>query len=93
LKIAYRYEEVSEAEGQPLAWVAAPSAEKLGRIPRELVEELLNATLTGNKRLLDKLILKVPGTGNAESAHALQELADRYEYDALTRLLEDACRR
>ena len=24
---------------------------------------------------------------------ALQELADKYEYDALTRLLEEACRR
>ena len=25
--------------------------------------------------------------------NALQELADKYEYDALTRLLEEACRR
>ncbi len=92
LNIAYDYEDASEAESQPLAGMAALSAERLGKIPRELVEELRNATLSGNKRLLDKLILRVPETGNAESANALQELADGYEYDALTRLLEDACR-
>jgi PAS domain S-box-containing protein len=93
LQIAYAYEGTSEAEGQPVAGVAPLTAERLGQLPRELVEELRDATLSGNKRLLDKLILKVPETGNAESAHALQELADRYEYDALTRLLEEACRR
>ncbi len=87
LMIAYYYEEVREADGQPIARV--PIAERLGPLPRELVEELRNATLSGNKRLLDKLILKAPES----SAHALQELADRYEYDALTRLLEEACRR
>jgi CheY-like chemotaxis protein len=93
LKIAYDYEEASEAEGQPAAGVAALSAERLGQIPQELLTELRNATLSGNKRLLDKLILEIPETGNADSAQALQELADRYEYDALTRLLEEACRR
>jgi CheY-like chemotaxis protein len=36
LKIAYRYEEVSEAEGQPFAGVSALSAERLGPLPREL---------------------------------------------------------
>jgi len=87
LMIAYYYEEVREADGKPIARV--PIAERLGPLPRELVEELRNATLSGNKRLLDKLILKAPES----SAHALQELADRYEYDALTRLLEEACRR
>jgi PAS domain S-box-containing protein len=88
LNIAYDYQETSEPEGQPGAG-AALSAERLGQLPRELAEELRDATLSGNKRLLDKLILKAPET----SAHALQELADRYEYDALTRLLEEACRR
>jgi hypothetical protein len=84
---------MSGAEGQPLAGLAALSAERLRQLPEELIEELRNATLTGNKKLLDKLILKVPETGDAGSAHALQELADNYEYDALTRLLEEACRR
>jgi hypothetical protein len=49
--------------------------------------------LSGNKRRLDKLILQVRETADDGSARALQELADKYEYDALTRLLEEACRR
>jgi CheY-like chemotaxis protein len=88
LKIAYRYEETSEDKGQAVGGTAPPSAERLGPLPRELVEELRNATSSGNKRLLDELILKVPET----SAKALQELADGYEYDTLTQLLEEACR-
>jgi hypothetical protein len=60
-------------------------------VPRELVEEIRNATLAGNKGLLDRLILRVPETADAESAHALQELADKYEYEALTQLLDEVC--
>jgi two-component system sensor histidine kinase/response regulator len=94
LNIAYDYEQVSAAEGQPPAEVTpALSAEKLGQLPRELVGELRNATLSGNKRLMDKLIVKVREMDDAASANGLQELADKYEYDALTRLLEEACRR
>jgi hypothetical protein len=44
--------------------------------------------LTGNKNLMDNLILKVGQTGQAGSAQALQKLADHYEYDALIQLLE-----
>jgi hypothetical protein len=67
------------------------SAEGLGRLPRELIEELLDATLNGNKRLLDKLILDVRQVRDAAFAEGLQKLADKYEYDALARLLEEAC--
>jgi signal transduction histidine kinase/CheY-like chemotaxis protein len=88
LKIAYDYEETDETDGEPVAGVAALSVERLGPVPRELLEELRNATSSGNKRLLDELILKAPET----SAKALQALADGYEYDALTQLLEEACR-
>jgi PAS domain S-box-containing protein len=90
LDLTYDYDETASADGTELAAVSAPSAEKLRQLPRELVEEIRNATLTGNKRLLDKLIVGVLDTGDGESARALKELADRYEYDALTRLLEDA---
>ena len=45
----------------------------------------------GNKRLLDNLILRVREGEDARSADALQELADKYEYQALIRLLEQAC--
>jgi DNA-binding response OmpR family regulator len=93
LKIVYDYQEVSGAEGQPVSGESVLNAESLRQIPRELIEEIRNATLTGNKKLLDDLILKIPETGNVESAHGLQELADKYEYDALNQLLEEACRR
>jgi CheY-like chemotaxis protein len=92
LNIAYDYEEAVAAEGPSPGGLGALSV-ALGQLPIELVEELRNATSTGNKRLLDKLILRVPQSGDAESARALQELADKYDYDALTRLLEQACRR
>jgi CheY-like chemotaxis protein len=93
LNIAYDYEEMSGDESEPAGVKSALSAEKLGQLPRELIEELRDATVNGNKDLMDKLILKVRETGHAESAPALQELADNYEYVALTRLLEEACRR
>ncbi len=95
LNIAYDYEEMSGNESEPLAGVSAlrAAALGLGQLPQELIEELRNAILGGNKNLIDKLILNVRETGNADSAHALQGLADHYEYDALTRLLEEACRR
>ena len=61
-----------------------------GELP---INELRDATLQGNKRRLDELILKVSEIDEAGCAHALRELADKYEYDALTRLLAEACRR
>jgi CheY-like chemotaxis protein len=91
LSIDYEYEEWSGAEDQPTAPAPALDAERFERLPHELVEELRNATLSGNKRLLDQLILKVRDTEDDACAGALQELADKYEYDALTRLLEATC--
>jgi CheY-like chemotaxis protein len=91
LNIAYDYEEMNLAEGQSGNGAATLSADKLGQLPRRLIDEILNATMTGNKNLLDRSIVQVREAGDAESAHALQALADRYEYDSLTRLLEEAC--
>jgi CheY-like chemotaxis protein len=93
LNVTYDYEETGRAEGQPLAGLAVLSAKVLGQLPRALVEEIRNATLAGNKGLLDLLIFKVRETGDVESAHALQELADKYEYDTLTQFLEEVCLR
>jgi len=93
LNVAYDYEEVSGAEGELLAGVSTLNADGLGKLPRELVEELRNATLSGNKKLLDRLILKVSEVEDTGCARALQALADKYEYDALTRLLEESCHR
>jgi hypothetical protein len=69
------------------------TADRLGRLPRELIEELLEATLNGNKRLLDEMIIQVRDGEDPVVAHALREMADKYDYEALTRLLERVCRR
>jgi CheY-like chemotaxis protein/two-component sensor histidine kinase len=92
LDIAYDYEEIGGADGDPSAGIAALSVVTLGQLPRELIEELRSATLSGSKRRLDKLIEEVRGSEAAGSANALQVLADKYEYDTLTRLLEEAQR-
>jgi PAS domain S-box-containing protein len=91
LKITYDYEDLIEPESRELARPIV-SAELLKKLPPDLVEQLREATLSGNKKLLDELIVKVSETVDPESAHSLQALADRYEYDALTRLLEESCR-
>jgi CheY-like chemotaxis protein/nitrogen-specific signal transduction histidine kinase len=92
LKIAYDYEEMSGNTSEPVAGVSALSAESLRQLPQELKEGLRKATLSGKKDLLDKLIRKVRESGEADSANALGNLADNYEYDCLIRLLEEACR-
>jgi PAS domain S-box-containing protein len=93
LKVSYDYEEQGGSENQPRPGIMALSGENLGQLPRNLIQEIRNATLKGNKKLLDRSILKVIGAGDTESARALQALADKYEYDTLTRLLEEACSR
>jgi PAS domain S-box-containing protein len=92
LDLAYDYEEMEGAEDQPVAALSALDAERLRQQPRELIEDIRTATLNGNKQLLDRLILRVRENGDTGSAQGLQELADKYEYDALTQLLEETCR-
>ena len=93
LNITYRYEEVSEAESKSGNGADELTPQKLERLPADLVEGLRQATLNGNKRMLDELILKVGGLEGEGCAHALKLLADKYQYDTLTRLLEEAGRR
>ena len=92
LNIVYDYEEMSGAEGEAPDGVKALNAAGLGQLPPALVEELRNAIFSGNIRRLNELILNVRETADAGSANALQELADKYEYDALAQLLEQECR-
>jgi len=61
----------------------------LGRLPLDLVEALCSAIAAGDRTNLDNLILQVRQTDGA-GADILKDLADKYEYDALTRLLEEA---
>ena len=93
LNIAYDYESLAGAEGQATDARGEVSAGLIEKLPQDLVEDLRNATLSGNKKLLDKLIVKVRETQNESFASSLQELADKYEYDALTQLLEEVCGR
>jgi len=88
LKIEYDYEDDNTVQD-----LLALNAGSLALLSPGLAEELRNATSDGNKRLLDKLILRVRESDAASSADALAELANRYDYDALTRLLEEACPR
>jgi len=60
-------------------------------LPGELIGRLHSAVANGDKALLDRLIGTVKER-DARSAGVLQELADRYEYDALAHLLEEAKR-
>jgi PAS domain S-box-containing protein len=92
LDLVYDYEELEEADRQPVAAQPVLNSERLRHLPRELIEEIRTATLSGNKKLLDRLILQVLEGGDAESAQGLQDLADKYEFDALTQLLEETCR-
>ncbi len=61
-------------------------------LPPELVGQLRDATLNGDQALMNKLIAQVRETAESGNAHALQALADKYEYDALMQLLDEASR-
>lgn len=91
LNIAYEFEERRSAERPACTATPALSPDRLRELPRGLIEEIRRATVTGNKKLLDTSILRVRETGDADSAQALQDLADKYEYDLLTRSLEETC--
>jgi signal transduction histidine kinase/DNA-binding response OmpR family regulator len=90
LHLVYDYEEPSGTDGQSPAALADLSSDTLGQLAPELIDELRAATSSGNKKRLDNLILQVRETVDAGSAQALQQLADKYDYDALTSLLEGA---
>jgi len=87
LNIAYDYED--EAEVNPLAQAATKRGGPLSQVPPELVEKIRNATLGGDKKLLNQLILRVREIGNVEVADTLHEFAAKYDYDALMQLLEE----
>ncbi|MBV9768472.1 MAG: response regulator [Bryobacterales bacterium] len=65
----------------------APPAATLTGLPTELIEQLRSAVELGKKDRLDRLIAAVSDQ-DPHSAMVLQELADKYAYDALTNLLQ-----
>jgi PAS domain S-box-containing protein len=89
LGLEYRYAE--EEPSQPAAASPAPLERELLELPLELIAELQQTIVDGDKYRLDELIRAIeeqdPGT-----ASSLQELADRYDYDALAHVLAEARR-
>ena len=70
--------------------VASPL--NLLELPLELMNELHDAVQKGEKDRLDELIRGVCALDTQVGA-ALKQLAENYEYDALTCLLEDSQRK
>jgi two-component system sensor histidine kinase/response regulator len=89
LHLSYRYDDRAEPRH---AWDAAPESGlpmAIGKLPPELVGDLQLAIRNGEKERLDQLIEQV-GRQNAVTSHTLKDLADKYDYDGLTHLLEGA---
>jgi CheY-like chemotaxis protein len=70
-----------------VAPLSALSPENVAELPTELRDQMHDAVRNGDKERLDQLIQKV-GEKDLGVAEALRELADKYDYDSLTRLLE-----
>ena len=87
LGLAYRYSETESASSGPSRGALNPMV--LQEVPADLLAELLQAIRKGEKDSLDGLIHRVEEQ-NGRCGQALRELADKYEYDALTNLLEEA---
>jgi len=60
-------------------------------LPVELINQLHDAVQQGDKDRLDQLIRTIRDS-DRQLAGALNELAENYEYDALTYLLQDTKR-
>jgi PAS domain S-box-containing protein len=93
LKVEYRYagEQIPPGMEPVVALPSALGPELLAELPAELIDQLHDAVLNGDKGRLDQLIEKV-AEQDTRAAQTLKELADTYDYDALTRLLEDTSR-
>jgi CheY-like chemotaxis protein len=61
----------------------------LDNLPVEWADDMRRAIFSGENDRVNELIATIPQR-DAEFAQALQRLADRYEYDALTQLLDKA---
>jgi len=63
------------------------TAESLTSLPKEMIQAMRQAVAEGNMTRLTELIAKVEKVDTA-TAHALQALADQYEYEKLDQWLE-----
>jgi CheY-like chemotaxis protein/anti-sigma regulatory factor (Ser/Thr protein kinase) len=69
--------------------VRSSRSDALDALPIAWADDMRRAIFNGENDGVNELISQIPQR-DAEFARALQELADRYEYDALTRLLDRA---
>jgi CheY-like chemotaxis protein len=90
LGLSYRYtgEQMSQNTDASAAAAVPPSA-TLRELPEELLARLDQAVRNGQKDCMDELMVII-GERDPSLARVLKGLADGYEYDALTRLLEEA---
>jgi PAS domain S-box-containing protein len=90
LGLSYRYadEQISQNMDSSVA-AAAPLPATLRELPEELIAQLAHAIRNGQKDRMDEL-LAVIGERDPRLARVLKGLADGYEYDTLTRLLDEA---
>jgi signal transduction histidine kinase/response regulator RpfG family c-di-GMP phosphodiesterase len=95
LEDTLRREQVEEQPGEmmgtdykpALHWT--PEATNLTGLATELLQQLRSAIQDGEKDRLDELIT-IAANQDPQSANALKDLADKYEYDTLTNLLVEA---
>ncbi|HXS95055.1 MAG TPA: ATP-binding protein [Candidatus Limnocylindrales bacterium] len=92
LKITYEYaEQPIEVEVRRTAG-GELTADRLRMLSQHVLEQLRTAMLDGDKNGIDQVVLQIREGGDIELAAGIQELADRYEYDLLSELLEASCR-
>jgi len=89
LRLSYLYasEEAPQTGDSVRASAFALGSVELSGLPADLIDAVSEAVSNGDKDRLEQLIQKV-GEQDLQAAQAMKELADKYEYDALTRLLE-----
>jgi CheY-like chemotaxis protein len=91
LGLSYQYAKREPAAEDPSNSTPglAPIPTKLEEVEAGLLAALRQAVVNGEKDTLDGLIQQVEEQ-HGGCAGVLRELADKYEYDALTHLLEEA---
>jgi PAS domain S-box-containing protein len=91
LELDYRYAGQPTALEMPggVSRATVRGAELLAELPAELILQMRDAVLHGDKDSLDQFIARSEEL-DGSAARWLQEVADRYEYDVLTRWFEEA---
>jgi CheY-like chemotaxis protein len=93
LKLNYVYsgDETSSGSGPSGSQASGLGPEVLAAVPAEILADLREAVLDGDKARLNQILERV-AVHNAKAAAALTELAEKYEYEALLALLEGSRR-